>query len=262
MNGSKFFLVLFLLLLGLTTFGLINKFDLFVLLGHVFLLQIMAVWFFFHVKKMINIKTKLIIFGLLVGSLSDVSILLGLKAIGELIQITLGVLVNLIFLIVIRFEGVSIYSEKYKGILLLSIPAVIIFLFFGVFILPNVPNMVFGVSVLYAMVELFLIIHSLFRITNKKSYILVLLGVVLLVIKDGLYSLHFFVFHAEIYQLYVFQYPLNVLAYFFIVYGLAANIAFEPFGVTNTSNKRLSKFINEILDLKFSDILKLKAPYQ
>lgn len=214
---------LIILLTSATIYGILYHNDLIVLLGHILLLPIVGVWYGIKRRWSINSIDKIVYVAFLLGSVSDAVILLEWHQISEFIQISISFLMNLLLLIVFRKEGTRIYSNKITDSPKIILPAAIIFLFFGYFLIPSLPNSIYFVTILYAILELLLVAHGFFRIAKGKSYLYVALGVSFVILKDVIYSLHFFVYNNTKPFLYAVQYPLNILAYFMIAVGIAYN---------------------------------------
>ncbi|MDZ7936449.1 MAG: hypothetical protein U5M51_16120 [Emticicia sp.] len=101
-------------------------------------------------------------------------------------------------IIIFRKEGTRIYSEQAKDLPKLLFPIFIIFSFFGVVLIPILPNIIYFLSIAYAIQEMILVIHGLFRKAKGKSYVWVAAGVCLIIIKDVVYSYNFFVYQNKI----------------------------------------------------------------
>ena len=220
MTISKLVLILFWIDFALTIVGQNANSFLLIFIGHSTLSVLLALWYYSSKKFVVNSTERLLLLGLILGSVSDAFILAADNSFGEFMQITLTLFENLTFIYFFRKEGVKIHTDNRYDLFLISILALIIFVVFGNIVLPIIPNFMIFNTMIYAIVLFTLFIHGFLRNTNRLSYILVIIGCSLVLSKDILYSLHFFYFNGKFPNLYLYQFPLNIVAYFFIVAGL------------------------------------------
>ena len=93
-----------------------------------------------------------------------------------------------------------------------------------------------------------LVSHGLFRQVKGKSYVWVATGVVLMILKDILYSYNFFVYQNSILPLYIIQYSLSTIVYFILAVGIAFNQKNDP----TSENVSVWQFIKNHIKLLFS----------
>lgn len=209
--------------MGLTIYGILNEYQLLLSVGHVLLLPLVGLWY--AIKRNWSWKSidKTMYLAFILGSFADSVILIDWGPTGEFLSISISLMMNLLIIIAFRKEGTRIYSDKMQDVPKIAVPVLIIFLFFGYVLMPSVPNSIYLVSILYAILEVLLVSHGFFRIAKGKSYLWVIFGVSLVLFKDAIYSFHFFIFNNTKIYLYAIQYPLNIFAYFMIAVGVALN---------------------------------------
>jgi hypothetical protein len=255
MNINRLISLVILSLIGLTAFGLFNNNSFLISLGHIFILPMIGIWYGFKrnwATTSIDIATYATY---LVGSFSDSVILLGEET-GEMLQIIMTLIMHMILIIVFRKEGTRIYADKLKDLPKLVIPVSIIFVFFGTVLIPILPNIIYFIAILYAISEMLLVAHGLFRQVKGKSYIWVATGVILIMLKDVLYCYNFFIYQNKILPLYIIQHSLSGIVYFMIAIGIAINQNKNRV-VGNTSIWNFIKNSFKFL-FKFNNILHIK----
>ena len=222
MKINRLIALIIIFLIGSTAFGLFNDISIFVFLGHIFILPMVGLWYGFKRKWQTTSIDLAVYLAFFVGSFSDSIILIG-GQIGEGLQIIITIIMHTILIVIFRKEGTRIYSDKLQDLPKLLIPMTIIFVFFGVFMIPILPNTIYFIAIFYAIQEMILVSHGLFRKTKGKSYMWVSVGVCLIMVKDILYCYNFFIFNNEFLILYIIQYSLSVLVYYLIAVGIAQN---------------------------------------
>ena len=223
MSFLKLITILIFALMGVTIYGILREQQLLLSLGHVFLLPLVGFWYGVKRKWALNPIDKIIYWVFALGSFADSVILIDWGQTGEFLSISISLVMNLLIIMIFRKEGTRIYSDKMQDLPKIAIPFLIIFLFFGYVLMPSVPNSIYLVSILYALIEVLLVTHGFFRIAKGKSYIWVVLGVSLVLFKDAIFSFHFFIYFNTKLYLYAIQYPLNIFAYYMIAIGVALN---------------------------------------
>lgn len=223
MNFLRLIFIAILSLIGLTIYGIVTEQKLLLSLGHVFSLPLVGIWYGTKRKWSIEPIDNLVYFAFLLGSLADSVIFIDWGQKGEFLSISISLIMNLLFLMIFRNEGTRIYSENLQDLPKILIPVVIVFLFFGYILMPSVPASIYVLSIFYAILEVLLVTHAFFRTVRGRSYLWVILGISLVVLKDAIYSFHFFIFNGAKAYLYAIQYPLNILSYFMIAIGIAIN---------------------------------------
>jgi hypothetical protein len=223
MGFLKLITILIFTLMGFTIYGILYEQKMLLSFGHIFLLPLVGFWY--GIKRNWSLKPidKIMYVAFALGSFADSVILIDWGQTGEFLSISISLLMNLLILIVFRKEGTRIYSDKMQDVPKIAIPVIIIFLFFGYVLMPSVPNSIYLVSILYAILEVLLATHGFFRIAKGNSYLWVIFGVSLVLFKDAIYSFHFFIYNNTKLFLYAIQYPLNIFAYFMIAVGVALN---------------------------------------
>lgn len=210
-------------LIGFTIYGIVNEQFFLISLGHIISLPLVGIWYGTKRNWSVESTDYLVYFAFLLGSLADSVIIIDWGQTGEFLSISISLIMNFLLLIIFRKEGTRIYSEKLQDLPKILIPVVIIFLFFGYILMPSVPSSIYVVSIFYAILEVLLVVHAIFRLVRGRSYFWVISGISLVVMKDAIYSFHFFIFNGTKTYLYAIQYPLNILSYFMIAIGIAIN---------------------------------------
>lgn len=259
MNINNLIALLIAILIGLTIFGLSNNTPVLVTIGHIFILPMIGIWYGFKRHWQITAIDIAVYTTYLVGSFSDSFILFG-GQIGETLQISMTLLMHMILIIIFRQEGTRIYSEKLKDLPKILVPVSIIFIFFGTVLIPILPDIHYFLLIFYAIQEMILISHGLFRQVKGKSYWWVAVGVSLILVKDMLYCYNFFVYQNKILFLYIIQYTLSATVYFMIAVGLAYN------NQNRKQEKSIKQYIQNSIKLllnnhritQFSEFLKLR----
>ena len=220
MTANKIISIVIVSFVGVAALGLYYDVELLVILGHIFTLPMVGVWY--GIKRRWNTAPidKLMYLTYFVGSFSDSLLLVG-GEIGETLQAILTLIMHTILIMAFRKEGTRIYSDKAKDLPKLLIPVTIIFIFFGAVLMHTLPNVIYFIGIFYAVQEMILICHGLFREIKGRSYVWVAIGTSLIFVKDVLYSLNFYVFPNKFLSLYIIQYSLSVLVYFMIAVGMA-----------------------------------------
>lgn len=222
MNINRLISLVILSLIGLTAFGLFNHNSFIISLGHIFILPMIGIWYGFKRNWATTSIDMATYATYMIGSFSD-SIILFAKETGEMLQIIMTLIMHMILIIIFRKEGTRIYADKLKDLPKLVIPVSIIFVFFGTVMLPILPNAIYFIAILYAILEMLLVAHGLFRRVSGKSYIWIAIGVVLIMVKDVLYCYNFFIYQNKIISLYIIQHSLSGIVYFMIAIGIAIN---------------------------------------
>ncbi len=220
MTANKIITLIIMSLVGVAAFGLIYDIKLLVIFGHIFTLPMVGVWY--GVKRQWNTTPidKVMYLAYFVGSFSDSFILVGGQT-GEVLQILTTIFMHTILIVAFRKEGTRIYSDKAKDLPKLLFPTTIIFVFFGAVLMHILPVVIYFIAIFYAVQEMILICHGLFREIKGKSYFWVAIGTSLIFVKDVLYSYHFYISESKILSLYIIQYSLSTLVYFMIAVGMA-----------------------------------------
>ena len=255
MNINKLISFVILSLIGLTAFGLFNQNSFLISLGHIFILPMIGIWYGFKRNWATTSIDMATYATYLVGSFSDSVILLGEET-GEMLQIIMTLIMHMILIIVFRKEGTRIYADKLKDLPKLVIPVSIIFVFFGTVLIPILPNIIYFIAILYAILEMLLVAHGLFRQVKGKSYLWVAIGVILIMLKDILYCYNFFIYQNKIVSLYIIQHSLSGIVYFMVAIGIAINQNKNRV-VGNTSIWNFIKNSFKFL-FKFNNILHIK----
>jgi hypothetical protein len=185
----------------------------------------------------------------LVGSFSDSLILLG-GQIGEVLQITMTIVMHMILIVIFRKEGTRIYSDKLQDLPKLLIPITIIFIFFGTVLIPVIPDALYFLLIFYAVQEMILISHGLFRRVKGKSYVWVALGVSLIFLKDVLYCYNFFIYENSILSLYIIQYSLSAFVYFMIAVGIALNQDNNSLNQQESFEQFIKNYVKVLFNIK------------
>ncbi len=222
MNLNRLIAILIVLFIGLTAFGLSTDNTLLISLGHIFILPMVGIWYGFKRRWQANPIDIAMYAAYFIGSFSDSFVLIG-GQIGEALQIVMTIAMHALFIFIFRREGTRIYSGSQKDLPKLVIPITIIFVFFGVVLIPILPEVVYFLTIFYSIQLMILISHGLFRRVKGKSYYWVATGVLLMIVKDILYSYNFFVFQNSILPLYIIQYTLSSIVYFILAIGIAFN---------------------------------------
>jgi hypothetical protein len=222
MQLNRLIALIIFLLIGSTAYGLFNDMPVFVFMGHIFTLPMVGLWYGFKRKWQSTPIDLAVYLAFLVGSFTDSIILIG-GQIGEELQIIITIIMHTILIVIFRKEGSRIYSDKLHDLPKLLIPITIVFVFFGVFMIPILPNTIYFIAIFYAIQEMLLVSHGLFRPVKGNSYRWIAIGVCLSMIKDVLYSYNFFVFGNKIISLYIIEYSLSTTVYFMIAVGIALN---------------------------------------
>lgn len=209
--------------MGLTTYGILHDYQLLISIGHILLLPSVGLWY--AIKRNWSWKSidKTMYLAFALGSFADSVILIDWGRTGEFLSISIASMMHLLIIIVFRKEGTRIYSDKMQDVPKIAIPFLFIFFFFGYVLIPSVPDSIYLVSMMYALLEVLLVSHGFFRIATGKSYLWVIFGVIMVLFKDAIYSFHFFIYNNTKIYLYAIQYPANILAYYMIAIGVAIN---------------------------------------
>jgi hypothetical protein len=222
MNINRLIAIIIVLMIGLTAYGLSTENSLLISLGHIAILPMIGIWYGFKRQWRTNAIDKAMYAAYFVGSFSDSFVLVG-GQIGETLQIVMTIVMHTLFIYIFRKEGTRIYSDKQKDLPKLLIPITIIFIFFGTVLIPILPEVVYFLTIFYCVQLMILISHGLFRQTKGRSYVWVATGVLLMIIKDILYSYNFFVYQNSILPLYIIQHSLSATVYFILAVGIAFN---------------------------------------
>lgn len=222
MKINRLIALIIIFLIGSTAFGLFNDITVFVFLGHILILPMVGLWYGFKRKWQTTSIDLAVYLAFFVGSFSDSIILIG-GQIGEELQIIITIIMHTILIVIFRKEGTRIYSDKLQDLPKLLIPISIIFVFFGIYMIPILPNAIYFIAIIYAIQEMILVSHGLFRSVKGNSYRWIAVGVCLNMIKDILYSYNFFVYDNKIISLYIIEYSLSTTVYFMIAVGIALN---------------------------------------
>ena len=222
MTVNRLIAILIVSLIGLTAYGLSTGNALLISLGHISILPLIGIWYGFKRQWNTNAIDKAMYAAYFVGSFSDSFILIG-GQIGETLVISMTIIMHTLFIFIFRREGTRIYSDKQKDLPKLLIPITIIFLFFGVVLIPILPQVIYFLTIFYCVQLMILVSHGLFRQVKGRSYAWVATGVVLMMVKDILYSYNFFVYQNSILPLYIIQYSLSTFVYFILAVGIAFN---------------------------------------
>ncbi|AFK05384.1 hypothetical protein Emtol_4261 [Emticicia oligotrophica DSM 17448] len=254
MTINKLISFIILSLIGLTGYGLYNQNTVLILIGHILTLPSIGVWYGFKRNwntSTIDIATYLTYF---VGSFSDSIILIG-QEIGEILQILITLCMHLILIVIFRKEGTRIYSDRLQDLPKL-LPIIVIFIFFGLVMRLSLPDALYFISIVYAIVVMILVAHGLFRVAKGKSYFWVAAGVLLLIIKDVLYCYNFFIYQNTIRPLYVIQNSLSGVVYFMIAIGIAQNQRKATIERNDPFWLFAKKYFHSLIDYK--DIISIK----
>jgi hypothetical protein len=219
----KLVTLLIFILIGFTVYGILYEQNTLLTLGHVLLLPMVGFWYGIKRKWSLKSIDKVMYCAFVVGSFADSVILVDWGQKGELLSVSFSLLMNLLIMVAFRKEGTRIYSDKTQDIPKVVVPALLVFLFFGYVLRLSVPNSVYFISILYAVLEALLAAHGYFRSAKFNSYLWVVFGVSLVLFKDAIFSFHFFIYNNTKLYMYAIQYPLNILAYFTIAVGIALN---------------------------------------
>lgn len=223
MNFLRLIVLAIFTLMGFTIYGIVNEQEYLLSLGHILSLPLVGLWYGTKRNWTTEPTDYLVYFAFLLGSFADSVIIIDWGQMGKFLSISISLIMNLLLLMIFRKEGTRIYSEKLRDLPKVIIPVVIIFLFFGYILMPSVPASIYSVSIFYAILEVLLVTHGFFRTARGRSYLWVACGVSLVLLKDAIYSFHFFIFNGTKTYLYAIQYPLNILSYFMIAIGIAIN---------------------------------------
>jgi hypothetical protein len=223
MNFLRLIVIAIFSLIGFTIFGILNEQKFLISLGHIFSLPLVGIWYGIKRNWSTESTDYFVYFAFLLGSLADSVIIIDWGQKGEFLSISISLIMNLLLIMIFRKEGTRIYSENLQDLPKVLIPVLIIFLFFGYILMPSVPSSIYVVSIFYAILEVLLVIHGFFRTVRGRSYQWVISGIFLVVLKDAIYSFHFFIFNGTKTYLYAIQYPLNILSYFMVAIGIAIN---------------------------------------
>lgn len=251
MKQSKIFLIIILSLLLLTLVGLEFGFKPLSIIGHILLLPLVGIYYGSLRDWQFGPVDKYVYLAFLIGSPSDTILFLGLGESGSFGQISLTLMMNLLFIFTFRHEGTTIYSSKLRDIPKLVLPSLFVFLCFGYLIMPSVPDAVYFLSILYAVVLVILVAHGYFRPIKGRSYLWVTLGVTLVLIKDLFYSVYFFILVDQKANLYAQQFAISVFSYLFIAYGLSIS--------QNSNSEKYEKVSLKAIVESLKTVLKSKS---
>lgn len=195
--------------------------EIYKILGHMLLMPMMGLvygilrgWQFGKVDQMILLAC-------VIGCFGDGIIFFDLNEKGQFLQLVSAFFVHLIFIVIFRSEGAYVFNIAKTNILKVVIPALIVFFFFGLVLLPVLPNVLYFMAILYAIEVAILAVIGYFRPASNRKYWFVAIGVTLIILKDILYSYFFYVYKSSQHSLYIPFYVFNALAYFLIIYGIA-----------------------------------------
>jgi hypothetical protein len=247
MNVNRLIAILIVSLIGLTAYGLSTGNALLISLGHIGILPSVGIWYGFK-RQWQTASTDIAMYtAYFVGSFSDSFVLIG-GQIGETLQIVMTIIMHTFFIYIFRKEGTRIYSDKQKDLPKLLIPITIIFIFFGTVLMAILPEVIYFLTIFYCIQLMILVSHGLFRQVKGRSYIWVATGVVLMMVKDILYSYNFFVYQNSILPLYIIQYSLSAIVYFI----LAVGISFNQTNESVTEQESVWQFIKNHIKLLFT----------
>lgn len=247
MNLNRLIAILIVSLIGLTAYGLSTGNILLISVGHICILPLVGIWYGFKRQWRTNSIDKAMYAAYFVGSFSDSFVFID-GQIGETLVISMTIIMHTLFIFIFRREGTRIYSDKQKDLPKLLIPITIIFVFFGVVLIPILPEVVYFLTIFYCIQLMILVSHGLFRQVRGRSYIWVAIGVVLMMVKDILYSYNFFVYQNSILSLYIIQYSLSTIVYFILAVGIAYNQTNEE----PSENLSVWQFIKNHIKLLFN----------
>jgi hypothetical protein len=223
MKKNEIIFILIIFLLFQTIFGIVVRYHSLFIIGHLLILPMVGIWYGYIRHWRYEIVDKYIYLAFLVGAPSDIMVFLKLGERGSFIQISLTLIMNLLFILVFRREGTMIYINKFREMPKLVFPAMIVIMAFGLLVVPLVTDSLYFILIFYSVIEILLMSHGYFRPIKGMSYFWVALGVTFIFIKDVLYCINFFVFENTLPQLYITHYILSVIAYFMIALGIAIN---------------------------------------
>jgi hypothetical protein len=244
---NRLIAILIVLFIGLTAYGLSIGNTLLVSLGHIIILPLIGIWYGFKRQWQTNPIDKAMYAAYFIGSFSDSFALIG-GQIGETLVISMTITMHMFFIYIFRKEGTRIYSDKQKDLPKILIPITIIFIFFGTVLIPILPEVIYFLTILYCVQLMILVSHGLFRQVKGRSYVWVAVGVVLMMVKDILYSYNFFVYQNSILPLYIIQYSLSSIVYFILAIGIRINQINED----KTASESVLQFIKNHIKLLFT----------
>lgn len=221
----KTFAFLFIIIFGVT--GVCTKFLKLELYFNIFLvlfIPLLALYYLFNKKSKKLSIDKHIIFALFTLYISD---LLELSFFNDLlikdkIQISLHLIIQLLFLIVFRKEGAILVQESKIDVLKIFIPAGLVFLIFGYFVFDETKVLNYILLVLYAILVVILFILSMYRPINNYSFYFGVFGMTLLF----LYGLFYFLFSSQnsIEQFYGISFGFYVFSQIFLFESFSTNL--------------------------------------
>lgn len=112
---------------------------------------------------------------------------------GISIQLILGMIVHYYYILIFKREKSYLSILEIKSLFKILIPAIVCFLFFGFFILRNVPQDLYVQSMAYILLIMPFIILSLFRPYQGLKHSLVSLGAIFKMLAVFLFSIYYLV---------------------------------------------------------------------
>ncbi len=200
-------------------------------------------WQFGHIDQLIYLSC-------LLGGICDIVIFFDLNEKGEFLQIVSNFFVHSIFVVIFRKEGAFVFNIGNTNIWKIVLPALISFFFFGFVLLNTLPNLIFFVAILYAVQIVILAVLGFYRPTSSKSYWLVAIGIIVIMLRDILYSYFFYVYHTSQHLLYIPLYLSNAIGYLLIVHGIAINQNEKRQIYKKISKKAIADSINSVFGKK------------
>ena len=249
MNLLKSITTAIFTLISLTVIGILIKNNIMLSMGHLFLLPLVGFWYGTKRQWSASYIDKLAYATFALGAFADSVILIDWGQTGEFLSISVSLIMNLLIIMIFRKEGTRIYSDKTKDIPKIVVPALSVFLFFGYFMIPSLPTSIYFLSIFYAVLEVIFVAHGLFREAKRTSYLWIAFGVVLFLLKDVIYGVHFFVYSGTKPFLYAIQYSLNIFSFFMIAIGIAINQE----NTEKTKSETLLEYLRNYLK-KFSKV--------
>ncbi len=149
--------------------------------------------YFFNRKKILTNKDKLFLISLLLSLIGEIFFLYNQDATIKIVLILVYLIEHQFYISIYREENAEILKVGEENNFLKITPYLILsFLFFGILLMPSVPDKYFLLVLLYSFQMALLGAMSALRKVNKVSYFLMLVAFGLLFISDGLTSIRFF----------------------------------------------------------------------
>lgn len=221
MKLSKVLVFLIVFITVLTSVGIYYNLDFLSASGHLFLMPLIGFWYGIKRNWQFGPIDRLMYLAYFIGSFADSLILIDWGTLSEFLQINTTLVMHFVFILVFRNEGTLVYTNRFKEVPKILLPALIVVLAFGSFVGPLVTDSLYFILIFYSVLEIILMSHGYFRPFKGKSYFWVAMGVTLIFLKDVIYCVHFFLLENSHPMLYMLQLSMSTFAYFMVAIGVS-----------------------------------------